>query len=82
MHVYSNSSGDHKLKLFVIGKYKNRGHLITSLTSVIYKAHFSAWMNEEFFSNWFFHGFVLAIKINCAKLEMPKDIRQFNFRQL
>lgn len=70
----ANASGRHRLKMFVVGKYKKPRSMkgVTSLP-VIYDAQKSAWMNSELFKDWFFKHFVPAVKAHFAKIGLPED---------
>ncbi|GBL72403.1 Jerky -like [Araneus ventricosus] len=61
----SNASGNHKIKLVVIGKAsKPRAFKHTSIYSlpVTYRNQKSVWMTQEIFKNWFLYDFVPEVK--------------------
>uniref|UniRef100_K7FJQ6 HTH CENPB-type domain-containing protein n=1 Tax=Pelodiscus sinensis TaxID=13735 RepID=K7FJQ6_PELSI len=63
----------HKLKLFVVGKYKKPRAFKTLMSlPVIYEAQGNAWMTAEIFKDCFFNYFVPAVKENFRK-DLPED---------
>lgn len=70
----ANASGRHRMKMFVVGKYKKPRALkgVTSLP-VIYDAQKSAWMNAALFKDWFFKHFVPGVKAHFLKIGLPED---------
>uniref|UniRef100_K7G1N7 HTH CENPB-type domain-containing protein n=1 Tax=Pelodiscus sinensis TaxID=13735 RepID=K7G1N7_PELSI len=73
--VCANASSMHKLKLFVVGKYK-KPRAFKTLTSlpVIYESQGKAWMMAEIFKDWLFNYFVPAVKENFRKRGgLPED---------
>nr|BAN21014.1 unkown protein [Riptortus pedestris] len=69
-----NASGDHKLKLTVIGKAKKprsfRGTEIRSLPCDYYN-HPKAWMNQTIFSSWFKDKFVPSVSHHLKQKGLP-----------
>jgi hypothetical protein len=66
--VCANAAGTHKLKLFVVGKFKNpRAFKNVQHLPVDYKAQTSAWMNLELFRYWFHHIFIPAVEEHLRK---------------
>lgn len=76
MFLCGNASGDRKLKLFVIGKYKkprafkNLVHL-----PVIYEVQSNAWTTAKTFRNFFPQHFVPDVKNNLERFGLPKDAK-------
>lgn len=71
-----NASGDHKLKLFVIGKYKKpRAFKGLAHLPVHYAAQSNAWMSAELFKDWFFDQFVPSVKSHFVSLGKPEDTK-------
>lgn len=70
----SNATGNHKLKLVVIGKsakprsFKN---IIVSALPVTYTNQKSAWMDRNIFKKWFFEDFVPETKRFLKKKGVP-----------
>lgn len=61
----ANSSGKHKVKLFVIGKSMNPRclhHMNAKKLPVIYKSSKNAWMTQTLFREWFFEVFVVQVR--------------------
>ncbi|XP_055501907.1 jerky protein-like [Leucoraja erinacea] len=72
--VCGNASGRHKLKLFVVGKYKkSRAFNGITYLPVVYDAQENARMTAELFKEWFFHHFVPEVKENFKRLGLPED---------
>lgn len=70
----ANASGTHKLKLLVIGKYKNpRALKNVRHLPVWYDSQGNAWMTAEIFHRWFHNYFVPAVKANLGKEGLPAD---------
>ena len=71
----SNVTGDHKLKLVVIGKSKNPRAFkkITkgSFLPVSYKNQKSAWMNSTIFEEWFHNEFVPSVSQFLKSKNLP-----------
>lgn len=65
----SNASGQHRLKLLVIGKSKSPRALKGMVNlPVDYKSQKNAWMSKMLFKDWFFKEFVPAVRKNKAEL--------------
>ena len=72
--VCANASGTHKVKLLVIGKFKNpRALKNVQHLPVWYDAQGNAWMTAVCFSDWFHHYFVPCVKANLQKEGLPLD---------
>lgn len=70
----ANADGSHKMKLFVIGKFKKpRSLKNTTHLPVIYNRQRHAWLTAELFKDWFFNHFVPAIKENFGEQGLPDD---------
>lgn len=76
----SNATGEHKLKLAMIGKAKKpRAFKNVKCTSdgqfdlpVFYRNQSSAWMSESIFKNWFFHQFVPEVEKFLKSKNLPR----------
>jgi DDE superfamily endonuclease./Tc5 transposase DNA-binding domain./CENP-B N-terminal DNA-binding domain. len=70
----ANADGSHKMKLFVVGKFKKpRSFKNTIHLPVIYNRQGHAWMTAELFKDWFFNHFVPAVKENFGEQGLPDD---------
>jgi len=70
----ANADGSHKVKLFVIGKFKKpRSFKNTTHLPVVYNRQRHAWMTAELFKDWFFNHFVPAVKENFGEQGLPDD---------
>ncbi|XP_012264382.2 jerky protein homolog-like [Athalia rosae] len=71
----ANASGEHKLKLAVVGKSKNPRafkHLNTLLLPVDYYHQRSAWISRLIFENWFTQKFVPSVRDFLSAKNMPQ----------
>ena len=61
--VCANAAGTHKLKLFVVGKYRNpRCFKNINNLPVRYQSQKTAWMTCNIFKDWFHSLFVPSVK--------------------
>lgn len=70
----ANASGDHKLKLAVVGKSKNPQafkHVDTLTLPVHYYNQSSAWMSRGIFEDWFFKHFVPEVRSFLLEKNLP-----------
>ncbi|XP_029648022.1 jerky protein homolog [Octopus sinensis] len=72
----ANASGQHRLKLLVIGKL-NRPKSLKGIMNlpVSYKTQKNAWMDKELFQNWFTHEFVPAVRLNLHDMGKPANTK-------
>nr|XP_033788001.1 jerky protein homolog isoform X2 [Geotrypetes seraphini] len=72
--VCANASGNHKVKLSVIGKFPKPRCLkgITNLP-VDYHTQSNSWMDPEVFTKWFQSSFVPSVKENLRKKGIPEN---------
>ncbi|XP_053556272.1 jerky protein homolog [Bombina bombina] len=72
----ANASGQHKIKLLVIGKYKRprafKGILHLPVT---YKAQKNAWMDKDIFQDWFVNDFIPSVRQNLTNLGKPANTK-------
>ncbi|XP_018373175.1 PREDICTED: jerky protein homolog-like [Trachymyrmex cornetzi] len=71
----SNASGNHKLRLTVIGKYANPRalkNLTTSTMPVYYKNQKNIWMDTTIFKWWFHKQFVPKVEKHLKKMKLPR----------
>ena len=70
----ANVAGTHKLKLFVLGKFKKpRAFKDVVHFPVHYDANANAWMTAVLFKWWFFHCFVPEVKEHLRQQDLPED---------
>nr|XP_033804225.1 jerky protein homolog [Geotrypetes seraphini] len=72
--VCANASGNHKIKLCVIGKFAKPRCFegITNLP-VDYRAQSNSWMDADIFATWFQYSFVPSVKENLRKKGIPEN---------
>ena len=69
----SNASGKQRLKLLVIGKYRNpRPFKNCHRLPVTYKAQKNSWMTKSIFNEWFHMEFVPSVRQNFLDIGKPK----------
>lgn len=72
----SNATGQHKLKLLMIGKSKNPRAFKKinekALLPVNYTNQSSAWMNSTIFKDWFFGKFVPSVERHLKENNLPR----------
>lgn len=66
-----NSTGTHKLKLFVLGKSNKPRSFGNSNIPVVYKGQKRAWVTREIFTEWFHTCFVPAVRRKMKELNLP-----------
>lgn len=70
----ANATGSHKVKLFVLGKFKNpRALKNVNHLPVHYNANANAWMTADLFKWWFFHVFVVEVKQHLREKGLSED---------
>jgi hypothetical protein len=59
----ANASGQHRVKLLVIGKFA-RSRLLKGLTHlpVVYNSQKNSWMEKETFLDWFIYNFIPSVR--------------------
>ncbi|XP_054725487.1 jerky protein homolog-like [Anastrepha obliqua] len=67
----ANASGNHKLKLLVIGKAKNPRIFKNFNCPTEYKSSKSSWMTSAIFYDWFHKSFVLQVIDFLLKKDLP-----------
>ncbi|XP_055527029.1 jerky protein homolog-like [Wyeomyia smithii] len=67
----SNVTGDHKLRMVVIGKSKNPRAFKNVKVPVTYFASRNAWMTQDIFKTWFHKDFVPAVRRFSAASGIP-----------
>lgn len=70
----SNASGNHKMRLFVIGKSKKPRafkHVNMASLPVYYQHQNSAWMDSYLFKKWFFEEFVPDVEKHLKMKNLP-----------
>ncbi|XP_018403653.1 PREDICTED: jerky protein homolog-like [Cyphomyrmex costatus] len=71
----SNATGNHKIRLMVIGKYANPRalqHLSSSQLPVYYKHQKNVWMDPMLFKVWFHKQFVPKVERHLKKMKLPR----------
>lgn len=71
----SNATGNHKLKLVLIGKSKRPRafkHMSIAALPVTYKSQKNAWMDSEIFRDWFLNEFVPSVERFLTSLGLPR----------
>lgn len=71
----ANASGEHKLKLAVIGKSRNPRafkNVNTTLLPVHYYHQHAAWMNRQIFEDWFFQKFIPEVRLFLSDNNLPQ----------
>ncbi|XP_036338616.1 jerky protein homolog-like [Rhagoletis pomonella] len=69
--VCCNASGEHKLKLLMIGKAKNPRVFKQVKLPLEYANSTNAWMTEMIFRNWFKNSFVVQVRKHLKEKNLP-----------
>ncbi|XP_036325161.1 jerky protein homolog-like [Rhagoletis pomonella] len=69
--VCCNASGEHKLKLLMIGKAKNPRVFKQVKLPLEYANSKNAWMTEMIFRNWFKNSFVVQVRKHLKEKNLP-----------
>lgn len=71
----ANKSGNHKLKLFLVGKSKNPRVLKNvnrDNLPVVYESSKNAWMTQTLFKKWFFDSFIPSVRLHLRNKSLEE----------
>lgn len=71
----ANASGEHKMKLTVIGKSKSPRafkNMNKNMLPVHYYHQSAAWMNRDIFRDWFFSKFIPEVRVFLRENNLPQ----------
>ncbi|XP_025192185.1 jerky protein homolog-like [Melanaphis sacchari] len=69
----TNATGNHKLRLLVVGKAQKPRALKSAALPVCYRGQKNAWVTRDLFLDWFNNEFVLSVRRHLSSINFPME---------